>query len=264
MSRVLETTDEFLHHLLAHCQTLVERYRSVPTFLLEYPIAACSPETAAQFTAYTLTHWNLLCLSEKLEKAVRSSGSISKIVGVITLHVWQLGTVRAQALGLASFAQATEVEKVSATVAGDLLRAVLVDVGETLLAPALVRYVQSAAGCPPIFWVVDRRLPSPLIHLEQTAQILRQGVDARRLDPHYAELADGVLALVRRGGEYGRSGPGTLAAYVSSLSPSAFVTFIAQLYAESSAGNELWHDDPAAIMQAALRLVYRSQPNQSR
>jgi hypothetical protein len=264
MSRVFETTDEFLRHLLAQCQALSERYRTVSRLLLEYSIATSSPEIAAQFTAYSLTNWNLLCLSEKLEQAARSSGSISMIVGVITVHVWLFGAVRAQALRQMNFAQATEAEKVCATITGDMLRAVLADVGETLLAPALVRYVQSAAGCPPIFWVVDRQLPSPLMHLEQTAQILRQGAQKRDLNPCYAELADGLLALVRRGGEYGRGGPGTLAAYISSLSPSAFVTFIAQLYAESSAGNEVWRDDPARIMEAALRLVYRSQPNQSR
>ncbi len=264
MSRMLETSDEFLHHLLAHCQEMLERYRTVPTFLLGYSIATSSPEIAAQFTSYTLTNWNLLCLSKKLEQAVRANGSMSKIVGVITLHVSLLGAVRAQALGQANFAQTTEAEKACAVVTSDMLRVVLADIGKTLLAPALVRYVQSAAGCPPIFWVIDRQLASPLALLEQAAQILRRGAQKEHLDPHYAELADGVLALVRRGSEYERGGPGTLAAYVSSLSPSAFVTFIAQLYAESSAGNEVWRDDPASIMAAALRLVHRSQPDQSR
>jgi len=264
MSRVFETPEEFLCQLLAHCQALSERYRTVSTLstlFLEHSAATASPEMTAQFIAYTLTSWNLLCLSEKLEQAMHAHCTIKTIVQIITFHVSLPGAVRAQAHRAASFARATEAEKDCAAVTGDMLRAALGDMGETLLAPTLVRYVQEAADCPPVFWVVDRRLPSPLEPLEQIVQILRHDAEKERLDPHYADLAGGLLALVRRGAEYGRGGPGALATHIRSLSPSAFVAFIAQLFAESSAGNEVWHDDPASVMEAALRLVYRSRPN---
>src|SRR5579875_1517884 len=69
MSRVFETPEEFLCQLLAHCQALSERYRTVSTLstlFLEHSAATASPEMTAQFIAYTLTSWNLLCLSENL------------------------------------------------------------------------------------------------------------------------------------------------------------------------------------------------------
>ncbi len=263
MSTIHESPGEFLTNIIARCNVLNERYGAVSALLLEHPTDTPHPELSGQLTAYTIAHGNITHLSEQLERMALSGWNVSKVVGAITHHVRILGSVRSHALRRSTRDGMSEGEKACALTTSDILQAVLGEVGEDLLAPALVRFVQTAPAMSLArLSALGRQSDEAACRQAEIAQVLRFLSEERGLDPCYGAIADGLVTLLtpeKAAGDKKRNGSDRVCMYVRSLSTFAFVSFTAQLFAEYFAGLTVQTIDLISLSSAAQELVNRLQ-----